>query len=85
MALSENVVDLVVANLQRLPDDLRRGLQVAACLGTQFDADIVDELDFYMNQKTSNFLNQTWGPSAFTAAASLSEEDDVKKVGGKEH
>ncbi len=34
---SDNVVDLLIANLQKLPDNTRELLSVASCIGNQFD------------------------------------------------
>jgi predicted ATPase/GAF domain-containing protein/HPt (histidine-containing phosphotransfer) domain-containing protein len=40
-AISDNVVDLMLRRLERLPADARQALRVAACLGNQFDVSLV--------------------------------------------
>ncbi|WP_338050584.1 AAA family ATPase [Pyxidicoccus caerfyrddinensis] len=37
----ENVVDLLVASIRRLPDETQEALTVAACLGSQFDVGLL--------------------------------------------
>ena len=39
--LSDNVVDLLVANLQKLPSDTRSLLIIAACIGNHFELDLL--------------------------------------------
>lgn len=39
--LSDNVVDLLVANLQKLPADTRSLLTIAACIGNHFELDLL--------------------------------------------
>ncbi|RPI67596.1 MAG: GAF domain-containing protein, partial [Ignavibacteriae bacterium] len=39
--IPDNVVDLVVANIRRLPEDAQVALQIAACIGNEFELDVL--------------------------------------------
>ncbi|CAB9496829.1 Transcriptional regulator [Seminavis robusta] len=51
---SENVVEMIGAKLQNLPDGIRRLLPVVACLGASFEVSILERVVPHFNQLLSN-------------------------------
>lgn len=42
--VSDNVVDLLIAKLQKCPPDMQKVLEVAACIGSNFDVNLLAEI-----------------------------------------
>ncbi|MEO8964530.1 MAG: AAA family ATPase, partial [Gammaproteobacteria bacterium] len=55
---TDNVVDLVVGNLQKLPSETRELLKYAACLGNLFDLQILSFLSFKDPKQTAEVLEE---------------------------
>jgi histidine kinase len=56
MPMTDNVVDLMTAKLQRLPPDTQRVLSLAACIGNTFDLKTLSIVSTRSPQETSNSL-----------------------------
>ena len=57
MELSDNVVVLLTQKIQKLPEDTRRALQIAACIGNQFD---IGTLAIILENSPRNVLKNIW-------------------------
>lgn len=43
-SITENVIDLLADKIQRLPDDMQQFLKLAACVGYQFNVEILEQI-----------------------------------------
>ena len=58
MALSENVVELMIQRLRKLPADTQESLQMASCIGSHFDLKTVSLIEEQSPSRTARNLHE---------------------------